>query len=76
MGLGGAFPGAHGKDEATRNCVFDPFFTTRPTGVGTGLGLSISYFIITQEHGGEMIVESEPGEGARFIIKLPLKISK
>ncbi|MET0012792.1 MAG: PAS domain S-box protein [Sedimenticola sp.] len=65
-----------GMDEATRNCVFDPFFTTRPTGVGTGLGLSISYYIITQEHGGEMIVESAPGEGARFIIKLPLKISK
>jgi signal transduction histidine kinase len=51
--------------------IFEPFFTTKPVGVGTGLGLSVSYFIITQNHAGEMSVESEPGKGARFVIKLP-----
>jgi len=52
--------------------VFEPFFTTKPPGLGTGLGLSVSYFIITQNHGGEFGVESDPGHGARFIIKLPV----
>ncbi|MCP4688295.1 MAG: PAS domain S-box protein, partial [Desulfobacterales bacterium] len=61
-----------GMDEATRKRVFEPFYTTKPVGVGTGLGLSVSYFIITENHGGEMTVESRPGEGARFIIRLPV----
>ncbi|MEJ1385658.1 MAG: transporter substrate-binding domain-containing protein [Candidatus Sedimenticola sp. (ex Thyasira tokunagai)] len=61
-----------GMDEATRNRIFEPFFTTRPPGEGTGLGLSVSYFIICDEHGGRMEVESAPGEGSRFIIGLPL----
>lgn len=51
--------------------IFDPFFTTKPVGEGTGLGLSISYGIIT-EHQGEISVESHPGDGAIFIIHLPL----
>ncbi|MET0094664.1 MAG: ATP-binding protein, partial [Sedimenticola sp.] len=55
-----------------RRRAFEPFFTTRPLGEGTGLGLSVSYFIVCDEHGGEMSVESEPGEGTRFIVKLPL----
>ncbi|MES9868862.1 MAG: ATP-binding protein [Sedimenticola sp.] len=62
-----------GMDQETCKRVFEPFFTTKPPGQGTGLGLSVSYFIVTQEHGGEMSVESAPGEGARFIIRLPLK---
>ena len=60
-----------GMDEQTRKRVFEPFFTTKPVGVGTGLGLSVSYFIITENHGGEMLVTSAPGKGSTFIIKLP-----
>jgi signal transduction histidine kinase len=51
--------------------IFQPFFTTKPTGEGTGLGLSMSYDIITKGHGGNLIVESEPGNGARFQVILP-----
>ena len=62
-----------GMDEETRSKVFDPFFTTKPVGIGTGLGLSVSYFIITRNHKGKMDVISEPGNGATFIIKLPIE---
>ena len=51
--------------------IFQPFFTTKPTGLGTGLGLSLSYDIITRGHGGELKVETKDGEGAEFIIILP-----
>jgi len=61
-----------GMDESVRRRVFEPFFTTKPVGEGTGLGLSVSYFIITENHQGEMEVVSSPGEGATFIIRLPL----
>jgi len=61
-----------GMDDATRKRVFEPFFTTKPAGVGTGLGLSVSYFIVTENHGGEMAVESRPDAGAKFIVSLPL----
>ncbi len=50
--------------------IFQPFFTTKPTGQGTGLGLSLSYDII-KAHGGEIKVETKEGEGAEFIIWLP-----
>ncbi len=53
-----------------RDRIFDPFFTTKPPGKGTGLGLSIVYGII-QNHKGEIEVESKPGEGTTFIMKLP-----
>jgi signal transduction histidine kinase len=51
--------------------IFQPFFTTKPTGEGTGLGLSLSYDIITKGHGGELKVETNEGEGTEFIIQLP-----
>ena len=54
-----------------RDKLFQPFFTTKPTGEGTGLGLSISYDIITQQHGGTITVESEPGAYTEFTIHLP-----
>jgi signal transduction histidine kinase len=52
--------------------IFQPFFTTKPTGEGTGLGLSLSYDIITKGHGGEMKVKTTVGEGTEFIIILPI----
>ncbi|MDM8555180.1 PAS domain S-box protein [Desulfococcaceae bacterium HSG7] len=64
-----------GMDETICKRIFEPFFTTKPVGEGTGLGLSVSYFIITESCGGEMCVESTPGKGAKFIIRLPLEFS-
>jgi PAS domain S-box-containing protein len=60
-----------GMDAKTRRSVFEPFFTTKPVGEGTGLGLSVSYFIVTEDHGGEMAVEAAESGGARFVIRLP-----
>lgn len=60
-----------GIPEEVRQRIFEPFFTTRKVGLGTGLGLSVSYFIITENHGGSMSVETPPGGGVRFIIELP-----
>jgi signal transduction histidine kinase len=54
-----------------RDKLFQPFFTTKPTGEGTGIGLSISYDIVTQQHGGTITVESEPGAYTEFTIRLP-----
>ena len=51
--------------------IFQPFFTTKPTGQGTGLGLSLSYDIVTKGHGGELKVETKEGKGSKFIIHLP-----
>ena len=51
--------------------IFQPFFTTKPTGQGTGLGLSLSYDII-KAHGGKLNVETKEGEGSEFIILLPV----
>jgi signal transduction histidine kinase len=54
-----------------RDKLFQPFFTTKPTGEGTGLGLSISYDIVTQQHGGTITVDSRVGEFTEFTIRLP-----
>ena len=60
-----------GMPKHIRDKVFQPFFTTKPTGQGTGLGLSLSYDII-KAHGGTLEVESEDGKGTEFIINLPV----
>jgi signal transduction histidine kinase len=61
----------NGIPEKIKDKIFNPFFTTKPTGQGTGLGLSLSYDII-KAHGGEIKVETKEGEGSTFIIKLPV----
>jgi len=60
-----------GIPEHLKQKIFQPFFTTKPSGQGTGLGLSISYDIITKGHGGSFSVESREGEGTEFIVRLP-----
>ena len=61
-----------GMDKATLEKIFDPFFTTKGVGTGTGLGLSISYGVI-QRHGGDILVQSQIGQGTEFTILLPIK---
>ena len=61
-----------GMPEAVRKRVFEPFFTTKEIGQGTGLGLSVSYFIITNNHKGQMEVHATPGQGTCFTLRLPL----
>jgi signal transduction histidine kinase len=60
----------NGIPETVVDKIFQPFFTTKPTGEGTGLGLSLSYDIV-KAHGGELKVETKEGEGSTFIIKIP-----
>ena len=55
--------------------IFQPFFTTKPTGQGTGLGLSLAYDIVTKGHDGELKVETKEGEGSEFIIQLPDRLN-
>jgi signal transduction histidine kinase len=57
-----------------RERLFQPFFTTKPTGEGTGLGLSISYDIVTQQHGGTIAVDSAAGKFTEFTIRLPRRV--
>jgi signal transduction histidine kinase len=52
--------------------IFQPFFTSKPTGQGTGLGLSLAYDIV-KAHGGEIKVETKEGEGSEFIVELPIQ---
>jgi len=60
-----------GIPEKVLDKIYQPFFTTKPTGEGTGLGLSLSYDIITKGHGGQMKVKTKEGEGSEFVIQLP-----
>ncbi len=64
-----------GMTEEIKSKIFQPFFTTKPTGQGTGLGLSLAYDIVTKGHGGSLEVESKEGEGSEFIIKLLIQIN-
>ncbi|GAB6905763.1 putative Histidine kinase [Desulfosarcina cetonica] len=61
-----------GMEESIRKRIFEPFYTTKSVGVGTGLGLSVSYFIITENHGGSLLMTSAPGRGSCFVIRLPV----
>ncbi|ENA36908.1 PAS domain S-box protein [Pseudomonas sp. HPB0071] len=61
-----------GIPESICKRIFEPFFTTKEVGQGTGLGLSVSYFIITNNHKGQMEVHSRSGEGTCFTLRLPL----
>ncbi len=61
-----------GMDPETCKQIFEPFFTTKAD-KGTGLGLSVSYFIIVDDHGGQMEVDSIVGKGTKFVIKLPFR---
>ncbi|MGX5175464.1 PAS domain-containing sensor histidine kinase [Aliikangiella sp. IMCC44653] len=65
-----------GMSEDTRKRVFEPFFTTKAEKVGTGLGLSVSYFIICEQLGGKLTVESQLGKGCRFSLFLPISSSE
>jgi signal transduction histidine kinase len=62
----------NGIPEKVLDKIFQPFFTTKPTGQGTGLGLSLSYDIV-KAHGGEIKVETKEEEGTMFIIQLPVQ---
>ncbi|MBP6797691.1 MAG: histidine kinase, partial [Luteimonas sp.] len=63
-----------GMSAETAARAFEPFFTTKPRGQGTGIGLAAAYRVVT-EAGGRIDVESAPGEGTRFSIRLPLASS-
>jgi signal transduction histidine kinase len=62
----------NGMNEDIKAKIFQPFFTTKPTGQGTGLGLSLAYDIVTKGHGGTIECESVEGEGTTFVVRLPI----
>jgi signal transduction histidine kinase len=62
----------NGIPEDIKEKIFQPFFTTKPTGEGTGLGLSLSYDIITKGHGGKLKVDSIEDKGSTFIVQIPI----
>ena len=64
-----------GMTDDVKAKIFQPFFTTKPTGQGTGLGLSLAYDIVTKGHGGTIEVETKEDEGTTFVVKLPFKNS-
>lgn len=63
-----------GMPESIRRRIFEPFFTTKDVGKGTGLGLSVTYFIITNNHNGNIMVESTLGKGTKFTVILPITV--
>ena len=63
----------HWHSGRIRTKLFQPFFTTKPTGEGTGLALSITYDIVTQQHGGGSAVDSKIGDCSEFTVRLPRK---
>ncbi|MEH2225027.1 ATP-binding protein [Nostoc sp.] len=65
-----------GIPEEIQSRLFDPFFTTKAVGKGTGMGLSISYQIIAGKHGGSLQCISSPGQGAEFVITIPIRVGK
>jgi signal transduction histidine kinase len=62
-----------GIPQAILSKLFDPFFTTKTVGKGTGLGLSISYQIVVDRHNGKLSCNSTLGEGAEFVIEIPIR---
>lgn len=64
-----------GISDTIRQRIFDPFFTTKDVGIGTGLGLAVTHTIVTKNHAGELSVDSTPGHGACFTIKLPVVVA-
>ena len=62
-----------GIPEGVKKRIFEPFFTTKAVGTGTGLGLFVAYFIVREIHNGDISVDSIPGQGTTFTIKLPLQ---
>ncbi len=62
-----------GIDQKAQTQIFEPFFTTKPAGKGTGMGMSISYQIITEKHQGKLLCNSTPGQGAEFLIQIPVR---
>ncbi len=65
-----------GISETERNRIFEPFYSSNLAGTGTGLGLSLAYFIIKDNHNGDLLVDTAPGKGTRFVIILPIRHSK
>ena len=63
----------NGIPDAIHEKIFQPFFTTKPTGQGTGLGLSLAYDIVTKGHGGSLEMDSQPGKGSSFTMVLPIE---
>jgi signal transduction histidine kinase len=61
-----------GIPECVQNRLFDPFFTTKPVGSGTGMGLAISYQVVVEKHQGQLFCHSQPGQGAEFVVKIPV----